>query len=129
LGPRGLGPSLHRTPGRPWESAYAASRSTAASETRVIEPAGVFASLTEAKIPFEEYRNHYNHRRPRSALSYPDSGEVRGVECHERERCPWRGGWGGTNVDTRTLIPVLLVAAATENDRVTSQCVRTAFED
>ena len=30
----------------------------------------MFANLLEAKVLVEEYRNHYNHQRPHSALGY-----------------------------------------------------------
>ena len=30
----------------------------------------VFANLLEAKVLVEDYRGHYNHRRPHSALGY-----------------------------------------------------------
>jgi hypothetical protein len=30
----------------------------------------VFADLLEAKVLIEDYRDHYNHQRPHSALGY-----------------------------------------------------------
>jgi transposase InsO family protein len=36
----------------------------------------VFASLLEAKVLVEDYRNHYNQRRPHSALGYRTPAEV-----------------------------------------------------
>ena len=35
----------------------------------------VFASLLEAKVLVEEYRNHYNQERPHSALGYRTPAE------------------------------------------------------
>ncbi len=37
-----------------------------------------------------------------------DPGEVRGVECREHGRCPWRGEWEGTSIDPHTLIAVVV---------------------
>ena len=35
----------------------------------------VFADLLEAKVLAEDYRDHYNHQRPHSALGYLSSAE------------------------------------------------------
>ena len=35
----------------------------------------VFADLLEAKLLIEDYRGHYNHRRPHSALGYLTSAK------------------------------------------------------
>ena len=35
----------------------------------------IFTSLMEAKVLVEEYRKHYNERRPHSALSYRTPSE------------------------------------------------------
>lgn len=37
---------------------------------RVVKEGGVLVSLLEAKVLVEEYRQHYNHARPHSALGY-----------------------------------------------------------
>jgi putative transposase len=60
--------TLYIEPGSPWENAY--------SETFVSRSADellkreVFADLLEAKVLVEDYREHYNHHRPHSALGY-----------------------------------------------------------
>ena len=35
----------------------------------------VFADLLEARVLVEDYRDHYNHHRPHSALSYQTTAE------------------------------------------------------
>jgi Integrase core domain len=40
----------------------------------------VFASLKEAKLLAEDYREHYNHRRPHGALGYPTPAEFGQLE-------------------------------------------------
>ena len=41
----------------------------------------VFASLLEAKVLIEEYRNHYNQERPHSALGYRTPAEFAASCC------------------------------------------------
>jgi putative transposase len=65
--------TLYIEPGSPWENAY--------SETFIgrfgdeLLKREVFASLLEAKVLIEDYRNHYNQRRPHSALGYRTPAE------------------------------------------------------
>ena len=39
----------------------------------------VFADLLEAKVLVEDYREHYNHNKPHSALGYQIPAEFAGV--------------------------------------------------
>jgi len=65
--------TLYIEPGSPWENAY--------SETFIgrfgdeLLKREVFASLLEAKVLVEDYRNHYNQRRAHSALGYRTPAE------------------------------------------------------
>jgi transposase InsO family protein len=65
--------TLYIEPGSPWENAY--------SETFIgrfgdeLLKREVFAGLLEAKVLVEDYRDHYNQRRPHSALGYRTPAE------------------------------------------------------
>jgi putative transposase len=65
--------TLYIEPGSPWENAY--------SETFIsrfrdeLLKREVFADLLEAKVLIEDYRGHYNHHRPHSALGYRTPAE------------------------------------------------------
>jgi putative transposase len=65
--------TLYIEPGSPWENAY--------SETFIsrfrdeLLKREVFADLLEAKVLVEDYRAHYNHHRPHSALGYRTPAE------------------------------------------------------
>ena len=61
--------TLYIEPGSPWENAYA-GRDIHWAFRRKLLKREVFANLLEAKVLVEEYRNHYNHERPHSALDY-----------------------------------------------------------
>ena len=50
----------------------------------------VFADLLEAKVLIEDYRGHYNHQRPHSALGYQTPAEF--VVAAELERKVEDGG-------------------------------------
>ena len=39
----------------------------------------VFTDLLEAKVLVDDYREHYNHRRPHSALGYLTTSEFAGA--------------------------------------------------
>jgi hypothetical protein len=39
----------------------------------------MFTSLLEAKVLVEEYRSHYNYKRPHSALGYRTPAEFRAL--------------------------------------------------
>ncbi len=65
--------TLYIEPGSPWENAYTESfNGRFADELLKREE---FASLLEAKVLVEEYRENYNHRRPHSALGYRTPSE------------------------------------------------------
>jgi putative transposase len=60
--------TLYIEPGSPWENAHAESFIGRFGDELLKREA--FASLLEAKMLAEEYREHHNHRRPHSALGY-----------------------------------------------------------
>jgi putative transposase len=60
--------TLYIEPGSPWENAYAESFIGRFGDELLKRE--VFASLLEAKVLVEEYRKHYNERRPHSSLGY-----------------------------------------------------------
>ncbi len=70
--------TLYIEPGSPWENTY--------SETFIsrfrdeLLKREEFTSLLEAKVLIEEYRSHYNHERPHSALGYRTPAEF-GALC------------------------------------------------
>jgi len=55
-------------PGSPWENAYVESFNGKVRDQ--LQGREIFTSLTEAKMLARNYREHYNHRRPHSALGY-----------------------------------------------------------
>jgi putative transposase len=69
--------TLYIGPGSPWENAY--------SETFIgrfgdeLLKREEFADLFEAKVLVEDYRGHYNHHRPHSALGYRTPAEFAAV--------------------------------------------------
>jgi len=60
--------TLYIEPGSPWENAYTESFNGRLGDELLKREE--FASLLEAKVLVEEYREKYNHRRPHSALGY-----------------------------------------------------------
>jgi putative transposase len=60
--------TLYIEPGSPWENAYSETFISRFSDE--VLKREVFADLLEAKVLIEDYRGHYNHRRPHSALGY-----------------------------------------------------------
>ena len=60
--------TLYIEPGSPWENAYTESFNGRFGDELLKREE--FASVLEAKVLVEEYREHYNHRRPHSALGY-----------------------------------------------------------
>jgi len=65
--------TLYIEPGSPWENAYSETFISRFGDELLKRE--VFASLLEAKVLVEEYRNHYNHRRPHSSLGYRTPAE------------------------------------------------------
>ena len=60
--------TLYIEPGSPWENAYSETFISRFSDE--VLKREVFADLLEAKVLIEDYRGHYNHQRPHSALGY-----------------------------------------------------------
>src|SRR5215216_2394299 len=60
--------TLYIEPGSPWENAYSETFISRLSDE--VLKRELFADLLEAKVLIEDYRGHYNHRRPHSALGY-----------------------------------------------------------
>ena len=58
--------TLYIEPGSPWENAYSETFISRFSDELLKRE--VFADLLEAKVLVEDYRGHYNHHRPHSAL-------------------------------------------------------------
>ncbi len=65
--------TLYIEPGSPWENAYSETFISRFGDELLKREE--FASLLEAKVLVEEYRNHYNRRRPHSALGYRTPAE------------------------------------------------------
>jgi transposase InsO family protein len=62
-------------PGSPWENGYCES-SNASFRDELLD-GEIFYSLREAQIPIEQWRKHYNTKRPHSALGYrPPAPEI-----------------------------------------------------
>jgi len=70
--------TLYIEPGSPWENAYSESFIGRLGDELLKREE--FGSLLEAKVLVEEYRQHYNHERPHSALGYRTPAEV-GALC------------------------------------------------
>jgi putative transposase len=66
--------TLYVEPGSPWENAYSETFNSRFGDELLKRE--VFASLLEAKVLVEEYRNHYNQHRPHSSLGYRRPAEV-----------------------------------------------------
>jgi len=60
--------TLYIEPGSPWENAYSKTLISRFSDELLNRE--VFADLLEAKVLVGDYRGHYNHQRPHSALGY-----------------------------------------------------------
>jgi putative transposase len=60
--------TLYIEPGSPWENAYSETFISRFGDELLKRE--MFVDLLEAKVLIEDYRSHYNHRRPHSALGY-----------------------------------------------------------
>jgi len=60
--------ALYIEPGSPWENAYSESFNGKLEDELLNREQ--FATLKEAKVLVEDYRQEYNHRRPHSSLGY-----------------------------------------------------------
>ncbi len=65
--------TLYIEPGSPWENPYSETFISRLGDELLKREA--FTSLLEAKVLVEEYRSHYNHERPHSALGYRTPAE------------------------------------------------------
>jgi putative transposase len=65
--------TLYIEPGSPWENAYSETFISRFGDELLKRE--VFADLLEAKVLVEDYRDHYNHHRPHSALGYRTPAE------------------------------------------------------
>jgi putative transposase len=62
-------------PGSPWENGYCESFNGRLRDELL--DGEIFYTLKEAQVVIEHWRNHYNTRRPHSALGYrPPASEV-----------------------------------------------------
>ncbi len=68
--------TLYIEPGSPWENAYSETFISRFSDELLKRE--VFTDLLEAKVLVDDYREHYNHRRPHSALGYLTPSEFAG---------------------------------------------------
>ncbi len=66
-------PTLYIEPGSLWENAYSETFIGRLSDELLKRES--FTNLLEAKVLVEEYRSHYNHERPHSALGYRTPAE------------------------------------------------------
>jgi putative transposase len=69
--------TLYIEPGSPWENAYSETFISRFSDELLKKE--VFTDLFEAKVLVDDYREHYNHRRPHSALGYLTPSEFAGA--------------------------------------------------
>ena len=60
--------TLYIEPGSPWENAYSESFNGKLEDELLNREE--FATLKEAKVLVEDWRQEYNHRRPHSSLGY-----------------------------------------------------------
>jgi transposase InsO family protein len=75
--------TLYIEPGAPWENAYSETFISRFSDELLKRQ--LFADLLEAKVLVEDYRGHYNHHRPHSALGYQTPAEfVAAADLHRK---------------------------------------------
>ncbi|RCW84196.1 integrase core domain-containing protein, partial [Paracoccus lutimaris] len=81
-------------PGSPWENGYCESFNARFRDELL--DGEVFYSLREAQIIIEEWRKHYNTKRPHSALGYRPPGTCRRAQRLHCARRPRHGSRGIT---------------------------------
>ncbi len=74
--------TLYIEPGSAWENAYSETFISRFGDELLKREA--FTSLLEAKVLVEEYRRHYNHDRPHSALGYQTPAEFGALRESDR---------------------------------------------
>ena len=70
------------TPGSPWENGYIESFNARLRDELL--NGEIFYSLKEAQIIIEEWRQHYNTKRPHSSLGYKPPAPESIIHLHER---------------------------------------------
>lgn len=70
------------TPGSPWENGYIESFNARLRDELL--NGEIFYSLREARIVIEEWRQHYNTKRPHSSIGYRPPAPESIVHLHER---------------------------------------------
>jgi putative transposase len=75
--------ALYIEPGSPWENAYSETFNSRFRDELLDREE--FTNVLEGKVLAEEYRSHYNHNRPHSALGYQTPAEF-GALCAELSR-------------------------------------------
>jgi transposase InsO family protein len=70
--------TLYIEPGAPWENAYSETFNSRFRDELL--DGEVLANVLEGKVLAQEYRRHYNHNRPHSALGYQTPAEF-GALC------------------------------------------------
>lgn len=70
------------TPGSPWENGYVESFNARLRDELL--NGEIFYSLKEAQIIIEEWRHHYNTKRPHSSLGYKPPAPESIIHLHER---------------------------------------------
>jgi putative transposase len=71
--------TLYIEPGAPWENAYSETFISRMRDELLNRE--LFADLKEAKVLAEDYREHYNHKRPHGALGYLTPMEFAAIEA------------------------------------------------
>ena len=75
--------TLYIEPGSPWENAYSETFISRFSDELLKRE--LFGDLFEAKVLVEDYREHYNHDRPHSALGYQTPAQFAGAADLDRK--------------------------------------------
>jgi len=70
------------TPGSPWENGYIESFNARLRDELL--NGEIFYSLKEAQIIIEQWRNHYNTKRPHSSLGYKPPAPESIIHLQER---------------------------------------------